>query len=211
MILAKLPDWLITRWAFFVEDERTPNSNKNNHLAESTQESNLRYPGFTKFADFIAKQAKIAADPVLSLQAIREIRNNNQEKVKSHRIKNSKSFNTQCTEPKCNETSSEYSEPQSSDQSYHSFYQSSEEKKESRKRNCYYCKEDHFLSRCKEFRKMSPSERIRYLEDNNMCFRCLARGHNSNECRKTMISCVVCQGPHHSLVHSDSVPPSSSV
>ena len=207
MILTKLPDWVITRWAAFVEDERTPKLDKNTPLAIKSQVTRLPYPGFSKFADFIAKQAKIAADPVLSLQVIRELNSSIQEKTS--RSQHARSFSTQGIESKEDETSQAFSEPSPSVQPSHSFNQLSEERQGNRNKKCYYCKEEHFLSRCKQFRKISTSDRVQYLRHNNMCFRCLSKGHNARDCRKTMITCIVCQGPHHSLTHSDPVIPAS--
>ena len=41
-----------------------------------------------------------------------------------------------------------------------------------------------------------------------MCFRCLGQGHSTEDCQKTMITCVVFHKPHinHSLAHTDSGP-----
>ena len=50
-----------------------------------------------------------------------------------------------------------------------------QDKKVSR-RNCYFCSEQHFLSRCKEFRRLTPKDRIQFLRDGQMCFRCLGKG-----------------------------------
>ena len=80
----------------------------------------------------------------------------------------------------------------------------SEDKKKPRNRKCYFCNEEHFMSRCKEFRKKQAKDRVVYLEENGICLRCLCKGHTADVCRKTMITCVVCHGGHNSLTHTDS-------
>ena len=59
------------------------------------------------------------------------------------------------------------------------------------------------MSRCKEFRKLQADNRVTYLKDNEICLRCLCKGHTADVCRNTMITCVVCHGGHNSLTHID--------
>ena len=60
---------------------------------------------------------------------------------------------------------------------------------------------EHFMPRCKEFRKLQADNRVTYLEENEICLRCLCKGHTPDVCRKTMITCLVCHGGHNSLTH----------
>ena len=82
-ILMKLPDWVVTRWSRIVQQNR----------------SSRVYPGFSAFSEFIAQEAKVASDPIASIQALRAINNDtNDSKPKdtskaSKKVK-SKSLNT---------------------------------------------------------------------------------------------------------------------
>ena len=75
---------------------------------------------------------------------------------------------------------------------------------QNRHRNCHFCHKQHFLSRCKDLRKCSPSDRVQFLQSEQMWLRCLCKGHSADECQKIMITCVVCHGGHNSLTHIDS-------
>ena len=55
-ILAKLPDWMVTRWARQVAAHR---------------EAHQRYPPFEDFTSFVVKEAEIACDPVASISAVK--------------------------------------------------------------------------------------------------------------------------------------------
>lgn len=65
---------------------------------------------------------------------------------------------------------------------------------------CVMCKDNHTLCRCKTFAKMQPSERSQYVQDNRLCFNCLAPGHSAFKCRVPM-SCRICKRRHHTLLH----------
>lgn len=70
-------------------------------------------------------------------------------------------------------------------------------------RICSICNDDHTLSHCKEFTKMTPEERSEYVKNTNLCFNCLAPGHSVSRCRLNM-SCRLCHRRHHTLVHQSS-------
>ena len=54
--LSKLPDWIVTRWS---------------RIAYQWQEEKKEFPCFKVFADFLSKEAKIACNPVISLQSLK--------------------------------------------------------------------------------------------------------------------------------------------
>ena len=207
-ILRKLPDWVVTRWSRIAQQDRSANA----------------YPGFAAFSDFMAQEAKVASDPIASVQALRGKTNDtNDSKPKdtskaSKKVK-SKSLNTssqETQETKKSDNSSKSMKKQS-DQTQKSdpkktpnkgpVVSSSGNQKQDKKvsrRNCYYCSEKHFLSRRKEFRKLTPKDRIQFLRDGHMCFRYLGKGHSTEDCQRTMITCVVCHEGHNSPAHTDS-------
>ncbi|XP_013394628.1 uncharacterized protein LOC106162063 [Lingula anatina] len=55
-ILHKLPDWLIARWGRMVVERKAKGS----------------FPTFNEFAEFLSKEAKIASDPVVSVQSLKQ-------------------------------------------------------------------------------------------------------------------------------------------
>lgn len=67
-------------------------------------------------------------------------------------------------------------------------------------KSCVMCNEEHTISHCREFIKLTPSERSDYAKQNNLCFNCLIFGHSVNKCRLP-VSCRVCRKRHHSLLH----------
>ena len=178
-ILRKLPDWVVTRWSRIVQQDRSSNA----------------YPGFAGFSDFMAQEAKVAFDPIASVQALRGKTNDtNDPKPKdtskaSKKVK-SKSLNT-CSEEtqKVNkgDNGSKPTEKQS-DQTHKSdpkktpnkgpVASSSGNQKQDKSvsRNCYFCSEQHFLSRCKEFRKLTPKDRIQFLRGGRCASGAWARG-----------------------------------
>ena len=64
-ILAKLPDWLTARW---------------NRRVIEIEEETKTFPSFVQFVNFVAKEAKIACNPVTSLHALKS---SDGEKVRS--------------------------------------------------------------------------------------------------------------------------------
>lgn len=81
-ILSKLPDWLTARW--------------NRKVIEIEEESN-RFPSFSEFVKFLAREAKIACNPITSLHSMKQ---GEVEKQKTQRPPSfaAKSLNTQSTE-----------------------------------------------------------------------------------------------------------------
>ena len=55
-MLAKLPDWLISRWG--------------RKVADSKMHAGI-FPGFRQFQEFVMREAEIACDPITSLQAVK--------------------------------------------------------------------------------------------------------------------------------------------
>lgn len=68
-------------------------------------------------------------------------------------------------------------------------------------KTCIICKENHSLCHCKEFSKMSITERNNFVKTKNLCFNCLLAGHSVLKCRLPM-ACRVCRKRHHTLLHS---------
>ena len=71
-----------------------------------------------------------------------------------------------------------------------------------KKARCFICRAKHPLYRCRRFKALTVEERREEIVENNHCFNCLKPGHFSFEC-PSLMSCLVCQQNHHSLLHTD--------
>ncbi|CAK1600398.1 unnamed protein product [Parnassius mnemosyne] len=67
-------------------------------------------------------------------------------------------------------------------------------------RTCIKCNEEHTISHCKDFAKLTPEERSEFVRNKNLCYNCLAPGHTATKCR-LHVSCKICHRRHHSLLH----------
>ncbi|XP_060602645.1 uncharacterized protein LOC132755746 [Ruditapes philippinarum] len=79
-----------------------------------------------------------------------------------------------------------------------------ESDKHKNERKCYCCSGSCLdLASCHRFKKMTLTDRKKYVVKNRLCFNCLKRNHMSNECRKEK-SCTIpdCSSKHHTLLHS---------
>ncbi|XP_071578790.1 uncharacterized protein [Temnothorax nylanderi] len=68
--------------------------------------------------------------------------------------------------------------------------------------DCPVCKEQHYISKCPRFLKLSPRERQSTARDSKLCLNCLRPGHGMNNCPSTW-TCRTCGVKHHTLLHFD--------
>jgi len=68
---------------------------------------------------------------------------------------------------------------------------------------CSCCSnDDHLISTCARFTKMSPTERAEVIKSQGRCFRCLEMGHRSATCRsKSRCGVDGCSAKHHPKLH----------
>ena len=161
--LSKLPDWIVTRWA------RITYQWKEDHKGD--------FPPFRSFVDFISKEAKIASQPVVSLQSLKLDRTQYESKqMKPSGKLEGRSFlaagDTGPIEHKI--TSSQ----------------------------CVLCKESHDLDGCKSFLLKSLSERKDFVKGNKLCFWCLRGGHISKTFRNRK-KCKTCAKQDPMSLHGD--------
>ena len=185
---SKLPDWLRRQWARKVNDHRKKKGG---------------FPPFSEFVEFINQESDIVCDPVTAVDSSSKDAKEGKDKDKSPKKVKVK---TLATQSKVKVDASKTQETETSDDTLQKSKKENskgEDKKGPRNRKCYFCNAEHFMSRCKEFRKLQASNRVAYLDENGICLRCLCKGHTADVCRKTMITCVVCHGGHNSLTHTD--------
>ena len=70
--------------------------------------------------------------------------------------------------------------------------------------SCWLCKNNHRLMNCKDFLAKTPAERNNFVSDNKLCFNCLSKGHQLNDC-KSDFRCREdnCNCKHHTLLHQE--------
>ena len=72
---------------------------------------------------------------------------------------------------------------------------------------CSYCKGNHSLASCKDFKSVSRYRRVEFLRRESRCFRCFMKDHVVGECRSKLVWEVDgCGGrSHHTLLHKYSL------
>ncbi|XP_066261302.1 uncharacterized protein [Euwallacea similis] len=69
---------------------------------------------------------------------------------------------------------------------------------------CPFCKGEHFIYSCEEFKKLSISNRFERVKGMNLCTNCLRHGHKLSECRSS--GCKLCRQGHATLLHKPQRP-----
>uniref|UniRef100_A0ABD2XDY7 Integrase catalytic domain-containing protein n=1 Tax=Trichogramma kaykai TaxID=54128 RepID=A0ABD2XDY7_9HYME len=67
---------------------------------------------------------------------------------------------------------------------------------------CPVCSEAHTIEQCSKFRRQSVGERRQTLGRKRLCYNCLG-AHMMKDC-KSNITCYMCNGKHHTLIHAPS-------
>ena len=66
---------------------------------------------------------------------------------------------------------------------------------------CEVCQSNqHPLSSCPQFIKLSLNEKWEYVKGKRVCFLCLKRDHRRIDCESS--KCVTYTGPHHTFLHN---------
>ncbi|XP_076394279.1 uncharacterized protein LOC143265522 [Megachile rotundata] len=66
---------------------------------------------------------------------------------------------------------------------------------------CSLCKGNHYLHSCSSFLRLTPTERRAKIQELHVCFNCLAAGHRSIDCTRSV--CRKCHKKHNTLLHID--------
>ena len=73
---------------------------------------------------------------------------------------------------------------------------------------CFVCKEEHVLTSCESWKKLTVNERWELAKKLGFCFRCLKRGHRTERCSlKGTRSVEGCVRRHHPQLHTTIEPP----
>ena len=183
-MLTKLPDWLVTRWSRIVVQ----------YKVEYRQ-----FPPFKNFVEFISQEAKIASDPVTSLQSVKgdfipSHINNNGDRHRAPERRHERQPNTRTFQGRALLTDT-------SDKSTTDMSRTASKLKE--KVKCLYCDLwNHDLDACRTFRAKAIETRKDFAKNNQLCFGCLGSGHVSKRCTQRKI-CEICEKRHPTSLHGD--------
>ncbi len=67
---------------------------------------------------------------------------------------------------------------------------------------CRCCGESHSIHKCQTFASKTVEDKRKFILDNNLCFGCLRKGHNSKDCR-SKATCSICKKHHPTPLHED--------
>ncbi|XP_077272766.1 uncharacterized protein LOC143903178 [Temnothorax americanus] len=68
--------------------------------------------------------------------------------------------------------------------------------------SCPICNASHYLNKCQQFMKKSPSQRLEMVKRFNRCLNYLSSKHAAQSCT-SKYACRTCQKKHHSMLHVD--------
>ncbi|XP_046561900.1 uncharacterized protein LOC124270882 [Haliotis rubra] len=70
------------------------------------------------------------------------------------------------------------------------------------KSSCKLCSWDHAIYMCNTFRQMNSEDRLKFMQEEKLCFNCFAKNHVSYECTKeSMCRIDRCNKRHSTLLH----------
>jgi len=173
-MLGKLPEWLLNRWNRFVVQWR---------------EERNAFPPFKEFMLFVSKEAKIACDPVTSLQALKPDyasagKKGDGLKNDERAFKRIGSFMSNVKDESEVQTSDDKAQKQA-------------------KGECLFCqRKNHDIDSCRSFLAKSLAERKAYAKQRGLCFGCLKEDHISRTCVQRNI-CRICKQRHPTAFHGD--------
>ena len=153
-LAAKLPEWLLNKWARVVADIRR---------------STGRYPPFATFVALIEREAEIANDPILSVRGIRGRDKNADGNEAIKFTKDRKGIRCLSTHQTAADKTEKRQKGQDDPNPTTCFF-------------CE--RHGHDLDSCRNFMKKPMDERRDYLLKKSLCFSCLVRGHLAKTCKQ---------------------------
>ena len=171
-MLRKLPSHLVSRWSRIVDKRIGEEREDESREALGAREVNAReakYPPFEEFCRFLKTEARIACNPITSLQSTKEedLRGTGDKWRSSGKFSKNKdsgvnSFATGGSEVKEGNVKGK------------------EENKA--KRICLYCKATHDMDAYDKFLRLPLSERRSFIQTKRLCWGCLKWGHVNKDC-----------------------------
>ena len=162
-MLGKSPQWAITKWVGIVDQHRQDKG---------------EFPPFKAFVEFITKQARIAMEPVTSLQSIRF----EQVGVMKDR-------------PPLNK----WRQPH---QTFATIDEGHTKNMPARKLRCNLCPGIHELEASMKFKAMNLADKKQFAREKRLCFACLQYGCVSRKCKQRK-KCDICAKLHPTSFHEN--------
>ena len=144
-------------------------------------------PPFKDFVSFIEKEAKIACDPVTSLNSLRLDQSGNMDKSHSHlRPSRGPPWKGHSLLTEGNGNPKPEIGPRME------------------QKQCSFCQKAHDIDNCFKFLAKTLEERKAYARENKLCFGCLGMSHVAKYCKQRK-KCSKCGRQHPSSLHGDKV------
>ncbi|XP_069134375.1 uncharacterized protein [Argopecten irradians] len=159
-LLGKLPEWASVRW---------------NRVVTEGLDSSNNYPSFSQFVEFVAREAKVACNPISSIHALNNTTETERKRSKEQKIRVLAS------------TASSKSQT---------------DKDKNSKVCVYFEKDGHYVVRCDKFLALSLKDKRSFIREKNLCFGCLRRGHRNKDCQRKHV-CGTCKLKHPTCLHED--------
>ena len=178
-LLNKLPEWIVSRW--------------NRVVTDSLDQTGF-YPLFDQFVRFVSKEARVANNPISSINAIKGNHDNKYTGTRDTPRGKGTSLKTKATEQDKKVNKKKQTPAQKP---------SEEKRTEYTPKPCSLCsKTDHQIDKCDKFLSKPLDDRKKYVQENRLCFGCLKIGHIYRECRRKL-KCEECGRRHPSSLHEE--------
>ena len=188
-MLSRLKPYITYRWVREVMDYKRAHD---------------KYPGLSKFVEYIRKQAEDANDPIYG--QIGSNSSNRQQSVDS-KPKKTASYRTD---------TNTNAKPADAVVGGTSAPRNGGDTGNGRRRKpvtipCVVCKEMHRLFYCDPFRKMSVPERLEIVRKHSLCENCLLNNHTIDRCKNPAVCSIFgCGKKHTKFIHQDAAASSES-
>lgn len=139
------------------------------------------YPPFSVFAQFVREQSKIRNNPSFLYQSVSSKSSSSTVFEKKERVPT----------VSVNKTDAE---------DYQNDGQSVTVEKNTSEEFCPLHKTGHSLNNCRSFRLKPIQERLAFLRENRLCFKCCEGEHLKRDCAKT-VKCLICKESHATAMH----------
>ena len=189
-MVKKLPSHVALRWNRVVDEWLAEDDPEEHDFVprSGNRAAKTGYPPFAEFCEFMRKEARIACNPVTSLQALKT--EETKEKTEGGRTRPPYRDKNNDVRALATGSSNAVGERGPSTGG-------------SKRIICPFCKDNHELDACTKFLKISLSDRRTFAQTNALCWGCLKWGHIYRECRGRK-TCRTCSRRHPTSLHDDS-------
>ena len=194
-MVKKLPSHVVLRWNRVVDEWLAEDDPEECDFVARSRRRAVKagYPPFALFCEFTRKEARIACNPVTSLQALRT--DETKEKFEGGGTKYP--FRDKNIDARALATFSSRRTPDADEECTPSTGTSKQIVSP-------FCKDNHELDVCAKFLKIPLTERRTFAQANALCWGCLKWGHIYKECRGRK-TCRTCSRRHPTSLHDGSI------